>query len=286
MNKKLLQKINNALARMESPALRERLTQELDWFDADPGRGESLLLLNDLAARMRTRGVVLSPGYSYLPDSLLLFLAGVHAVNPCDWDLPFERFTRSFHSGCTVPIETGTGGLEAAREVLQERDGALVTETEPGRFDVTFLDGAAFDRITLQIVIFKELDRFQRTVTKGWRPLDEGTLRLFGRGSTDGAPWFETDKMREWLTEFGPESMSDLVLLNALYHPDRIALYPEVLRRRLESDYGKSFRDTYGVPVYQEQVFDPKLALKGHTIARTMMAVEALHGQLAHSALK
>ncbi|MBP3257618.1 MAG: hypothetical protein J6M23_06475 [Bacteroidales bacterium] len=286
MNKKLLQKINNALARMESPALRERLTQELDWFDADPGRGESLLLLNDLAARMRTRGVVLSPGYSYLPDSLLLFLAGVHAVNPCDWDLPFERFTRSFHSGCTVPIETGTGGLEAAREVLQERDGALVTETEPGRFDVTFLDGAVFDRITLQIVIFKELDRFQRTVTKGWRPLDEGTLRLFGRGSTEGAPWFETDKMREWLTEFGPESMSDLVLLNALYHPDRIALYPEVLRRRLESDYGKSFRDTYGVPVYQEQVFDPKLALKGHTIARTMMAVEALHGQLAHSALK
>lgn len=286
MNKKLLQKINNALARLESPALRKRLTQELDWFDADPGRGESLLLLNDLAARMRTRGVVLSPGYSYLPDSLLLFLAGVHAVNPCDWDLPFERFTRSFHSGCTVPIETGTGGLEAAREVLQERDGALVTETEPGRFDVTFLDGAAFDRITLQIVIFKELDRFQRTVTKGWRPLDEGTLRLFGRGSTDGAPWFETDKMREWLTEFGPESMSDLVLLNALYHPDRIALYPEVLRRRLESDYGKSFRDTYGVPVYQEQVFDPGLALKGHTIARTMMAVEALHGQLTHSALK
>ena len=286
MNKKLLQKINNALARMESPALRERLTQELDWFDADPGRGESLLLLNDLAARMRTRGVVLSPGYRYLPDSLLLFLAGVHAVNPCDWDLPFERFTRSFHSGCTVPIETGTGGLEVAREVLQGRDGVLVTETEPGRFDVTFLDGAAFDRITIQIVIYKELDRFQRTVTKGWRPLDEGTLRLFGRGSTDGAPWFETDKMREWLTEFGPESMSDLVLLNALYHPDRIALYPEVLRRRLESDYGKSFRDTYGVPVYQEQVFDPKLALKGHTIARTMMTVEALHGQLAHSALK
>ena len=286
MNKKLLQKINNALARMESPALRERLTQELDWFDADPGRGESLLLLNDLAARIRTRGVVLSPGYSYLPDSLLLFLAGVHAVNPCDWDLPFERFTRSFHLGGTVPIETGTGGLEVAREVLQERDGLLVTETEPGRFDVTFLDGAAFDRITIQIVIYKELDCFQRTITKGWRPLDEGTLRLFGRGSTDGAPWFETDKMREWLTEFGPESMSDLVLLNALYHPDRIALYPEVLRRRLESDYGKSCRDTYGVPVYQEQVFDPKLALKGHTIARTMMAVEALHGQLAHSALK
>ena len=32
----------------------------------------------------------------------------------------------------------------------------------------------------------------------------------------------------------------------------------------------------YGVPVYQEQVFDPELALKGHYGARTMLSVEAL----------
>ena len=82
--------------------------------------------------------------------------------------------------------------------------------------------------------------------------------------------------MREWLTDFGPESMSDLVLLNALYYPGRIGLYPEVLQRKQTQDYDASFRDTYGVPVYQEQVFDPKLALKGHFVARTMMSVEAL----------
>ena len=48
--------------------------------------------------------------------------------------------------------------------------------------------------------------------------MDEAALRQFGRGSTDGSIWFETDRTREWLTEFGPESMSDLVLLRALYY--------------------------------------------------------------------
>ena len=286
MNPKVIQKINNALDGMESLLLRERLSEELDWFDADPGRGACLLLLNDLAARMRTRGVVLSPGYSYLPDSLLLYLLGVHAVNPFEWKLPFARFTRSLHCGCTIPLETGTGGLEVAREVLRDRDGELIIETVPGTFEVTFLDGAEFDRVQIQIVPFAALDRFRRTIKEGWRPLDEDTLRLFGRGSTDGSIWFETDKMREWLTEFGPESMSDLVLLNALYHPDRIRLYPEILRRKETSDYDAPYRDTYGVPVYQEQLDDPTLALKGHTVGRTMMSVEALSGQLRHSALK
>ena len=35
-------------------------------------------------------------------------------------------------------------------------------------------------------------------------------------------------------------------------------------------------KDTYGIPVYQEQTGDPNLAPKGHFIGRTMMAVEAL----------
>lgn len=43
-----------------------------------------------------------------------------------------------------------------------------------------------------------------------------------------------------------------------------------------DGDYGKEFRDTYGIPVYQEQTSDPSLAPKGHFIGRTMMAVEAL----------
>ena len=284
MNKKLLQTLNSALGRTKTTgvapitidALQKRLTEELDWLDACPGRECLVVLLQELAAAMRRARIVVNPGYGFLPDSFLLYLTLVTRVNPVEWDLPFSRFMRSVHDGAEIPFEAGSGCLEVARKVLSNRENELVIETEPGLFEITFLDGELLKNVKLRINTYAELDCFERTLDDGWHPLDEATLRLFGRGDTDGSIWFETDKMREWLTDFGPESMSDLVLLNALYYPGRIGLYPEVLQRKQTQDYDASFRDTYGVPVYQEQVFDPKLALKGHFVARTMMSVEAL----------
>lgn len=284
MNKKLLQTLNSALERTKTThyapvtidALQARLTEELDWLDADPGHECLIILLQELAAKMRSAGIVVSPGYSFLPDSYILFLTGVTRVNPMEWDLPFSRFTQSIHNGAEIPYEAGTGCLEVALKVLSCRENEMVVETEPGLFEITFLDGIELTNVQLRITTYAQLDRFTRTIKDDWHPLDEATLRLFSRGATDGAIFFETDKMREWLFDFGPESMSDLVLLNAIYWPGRIQLFPELLRRKQTGDFDKQFRDSYGVPVYQEQTGDPNLAPKGHFIGRTMMAVEAL----------
>ncbi len=284
MNNKLLQTLNSALGRTKTThyslvtidALQARLTEELDWLDSCPGRECLIILLQELAAKMHSARIVVNPGYSYLPDSYLLFLTGVTKVNPVEWDLPFGRFTKSVHDGAEIPFEAGTGCLEVARKVLSGRENEMVIETEPGLFEISFLDGVELMNVKLRITTYAELDRFTRTIKEGWHPLDQATLRLFSRGATDGAIFFESDKMREWLFDFDPESMSDLVLLSALYWPGRIELFPEILRRKQSGDYGKEFRDTYGIPVYQEQADDSSLAPKGHLIGRTMMAVEAL----------
>ena len=284
MNNKLLQTLNSSLERTKTThyapvtidALQARLSEELDWLDACPGRECLILLLQELAANMRSARIVVSPGYSFLPDSYLLFLTGVTRVNPVEWDLPFSRFTKSIHDGTEIPFEAGTGCLEVARKVLSGRDSELVIETEPGLFEITFLDGTELQNVKLRITTYVALDQFSRTLKDGWHPLDEATLRLFSRGATDGAIFFESDKMREWLFDFETESMSDLVLLNAIYYSGRIELFQEILLRKQSSDYRKEYRDTYGVPVYQEQTGDPNLAPKGHFIGRTMMAVEAL----------
>ena len=284
MNKKLLQTLNTALGHTKTTgvapitidALQKRLAEELDWLDACPGRESLVVLLQELAEAMRRARIVVNPGYSYLPDSFLLYLTHVTRVNPVEWDLPFSRFTKSVHNGAEIPFEAGTGCLEVARIVLSNRENEMVIETEPGLFEITFLDGTELQNIKLRITTYAALDQFSRTLKDGWHPLDEATLRLFSRGATDGAIFFESDKMREWLFDFDPESMSDLVLLNTLYWPGRIELFPEILRRKQSGDYGKEFRDTYGVPVYQEQTSDPSLAPKGHFIGRTMIAVEAL----------
>ena len=187
-----------------------------------------------------------------------------------------QCFTKFVHNGAEIPFEAGTNCLEVARKVLSGRDSELVIETEPGLFEITFLDGTELQNVKLRITTYAALDQFSRTLKDGWHPLDEATLRLFSRGATDGAIFFESDKMREWLFDFDPESMSDLVLLNALYWPGRIQLFPEILRRKQSGDYVKEYRDTYGIPLYQEQTSDTSLAMKGHFIGRTMMAVEAL----------
>lgn len=284
MNKKLLQTLNRSLESVKTihyalvtiEALQARLTEELDWMDADPGRECLIILLHELTAKMRSASIVVSPGYSFLPDSYLLFLTGVTRVNPVEWDLPFSHFTKSVHDGAEIPFEAGTGCLEVARKVLSGRENEMIIETELGLFEITFLDGIELTNVKLRIITSAELDRFSLTIKEGWHPLDEATLRLFSRGATDGTIFFESDKMREWLFDFDPESMSDLVLLNAIYWPGRIQLFEELLRRKQTGDFEKQFKDTYGIPVYQEQTGEPTLAPKGHFIGSTMMAVEAL----------
>lgn len=284
MNKKLLQTLNRSLESVKTThyapvtieALQARLTEELDWMDADPGRECLIILLQELTAKMRSASIVVSPGYSFLPDSYLLFLTGVTRVNPVEWDLPFSHFTKSVHDGAEIPFEAGTGCLEVARKVLSGRENEMIIETELGLFEITFLDGIELTNVKLRIITSAELDRFSLTIKEGWHPLDEATLRLFSRGATDGTIFFESDKMREWLFDFDPESMSDLVLLNAIYWPGRIQLFEELLRRKQTGDFEKQFKDTYGISVYQEQTGEPTLAPKGHFIGSTMMAVEAL----------
>lgn len=307
MNKKLLQRINNALERLQMyntpcnpDSLRARLNEELDWFDADPARSACLLLLSELTAKLRGAGIVVSPGYDFLTDSFLMYLAGVTAVNPVEWNLPFSRFTMSFRPGKDLVIEAGSGGHEVAAKLLQNRNEFII-ENEPGSYEITFLEGNATDAYSLVVLDPKyadlDLDRFKRTVKHGWRPLDPDILRLFRRASTDGTEWFEPDKMRELLFEFEPESMSDLCLLRALFNQGRLKYYPEILRRRNNPEDVVStgnaqadsiLRESYGILVYQEQAlllqaigfpvemsFD-RLSNKGHEIARVMYSVEAM----------
>jgi hypothetical protein len=304
MNKQLLAKINRALettkatcmAPVTKEALQARLTEELDWADADPDRWACIKLLSDVMVKVRSAGIVTSSGYGFLTSSFLLYLAGVTRVNPVKWDLPFSRFLQSFNIDTDLVLETGTGGTAIAERVLQNRD-EIITEIAPGYFQITFMAGHLNGSFRLRIIEYAELDRFKDTIKDGWHRLDEAALRQFGRGSTDGSIWFESDKMREWLTDFGPESMSDLVLLRALYYPGRIGLFPEILRRKLNpgeiptsgnSAADRILRDTYGTLVYQEQAIMLQeagfplvasfkdLALKGHEIARTMLSVEAI----------
>ena len=70
MNKQLLSKINHALKNIKpagmapatKEALQERLSTELEWADSEYGLWPFIKLLTDVVEKVRSAGVVTSPG--------------------------------------------------------------------------------------------------------------------------------------------------------------------------------------------------------------------------------
>ncbi len=277
-----------------------RISLELNWMISHIEIGVCWIILNDLKKAFREKGIAMSPGHGHLTDSLLMYGNSITRVYPYEWSLPLECFTDYYETENDIVLETGSGGIAEAEKVLlsMKATNIKIEEIEKGSFRLEFLKGNNNNGriIIIHILEYPELDKFQHTIVRGWRDLDDEILRKFKKGETENTLWFETDLMREWLVEFAPESMSDLVLLRALLHPDGMKLFPSILHRRQNPDCFPSsnrvddmiLKESYGFLVYEEQAVLLKqtgfsaesplkrLAHKGHNIARTMFAVEAV----------
>lgn len=94
-------------------------------------------------------------------------------------------------------------------------------------------------------------------------PLDDvKTLELFQRGETNGIFQFESAGMQKYLKDLKPDSINDLIAMNALYRPGPLAYIPNYVNRKhgrepitydLEG-MDEFLKETYGITVYQEQV--------------------------------
>ncbi len=287
------------MSRKHKHIIEPRISLELNWMTSHIEIGVCWILLNKLKKAFKEKGIAMSPGHGHLTDSLLMYGNSITRVHPYEWNLPLECFTDYYETENDIVLETGSGGIAEAEKVLLslKATNIKIEEIEKGSFRLEFLGGNSnISSIIIHILEYPELDRFQHTIVSGWRELDEEILKKFKKGETENTIWFETDLMREWLVEFAPESMSDLVLLRSLLHPDGMKLFPSILHRRQNPDCFPSsnrvddmiLKESYGFLVYEEQAVLLKqtgfsaesplkrLAHKGHNIARTMFAVEAV----------
>ena len=288
------------MTRKHKHIMEPRISLELNWMTSHIEIGVCWILLNKLKKAFREKGIAMSPGHGHLTDSLLMYGNSITRVHPYEWHLPLECFTDYYETENDIVLETGSGGIAEAEKVLLslKATNIKIEEIEKGSFRLEFLKGNSnISRIIIiHILEYPELDKFQHTIVRGWREIDDEILREFKKGKTENTLWFETDLMRKWLVEFAPESMSDLVLLRALLHPDGMKLFPSILHRRQNPDCFPSsnrvddmiLKESYGFLVYEEQavllkqtgfsVESPlkRLVHKGQNISRTMFAVEAV----------
>ncbi|MEA1997360.1 MAG: DNA polymerase III subunit alpha, partial [Gemmatimonadota bacterium] len=105
---------------------------------------------------------------------------------------------------------------------------------------------------------------------------DPETFAIFSRGDTVGIFQFESSGMREYLRKLKPESIDDIIAMNALYRPGPMGsgMVEDFIKRKqglvsvsyLHPVLEPILRETHGVIVYQEQVMRIASEMAGFTL--------------------
>ena len=105
-------------------------------------------------------------------------------------------------------------------------------------------------------------------------PIDDPqAFELMGAGQTAGVFQVEGGGMTRWLVQMKPKSLDNIIAMVALYRPGPMQFIPDYIARmhgEAETSYRHPamepiFKDTYGIPVYQEQLMRAAVELAGYT---------------------
>lgn len=105
-------------------------------------------------------------------------------------------------------------------------------------------------------------------------PLDDNPpFQLLGKGETVGVFQLESAGMQRYIKELKPTSLEDISAMVALYRPGPIQWIDSFIRRKhglekveyLHPKVEGALKDTYGIPIYQEQVMQIAKDLAGFT---------------------
>ena len=106
-------------------------------------------------------------------------------------------------------------------------------------------------------------------------PLDDAkTFEMLTCGDTTGVFQCESSGVRDVLRKLRPDRFEDIIAVVALYRPGPMANIPSYISRKhgrekvdyLHEDLEQCLGETYGIPIYQEQVMQMAQELAGYTL--------------------
>ncbi len=105
-------------------------------------------------------------------------------------------------------------------------------------------------------------------------PLDDArTFALLGNGDTTGVFQLESDGMKKYIRELKPTVIEDIIAMVALYRPGPMQFIESFIDRKhgrerivfMHPLTENALKETYGIPVYQEQVMQVAKDMAGFT---------------------
>lgn len=166
-----------------------------------------------------------------------------------------------------VPIQQG-----------QHEDMALITQFSLNSAEAAGLVKMDFLGLSNLTVIEDALEIIEAVhkvrIDLDGAPLDDKiTFDLLGRGETTGVFQLESDGMKRYIRDLKPSAFEDIIAMVSLYRPGPMQFIESFIRRKhgLEKVVFEhplmenAFKETYGIPVYQEQVMQVSKDMAGFT---------------------
>jgi len=192
--------------------------------------------------------------------------------------------------GCARHVSTHACGVVISTNPLYDicplqhptqDDEAIVTQYEMHSLEDLGL-------LKVDILGLKNLTLIEETLKKIWAihgkeidinsiPLDDKkTYKLFQAGETIGVFQFESEGMRKWLKKLKPNKFEDLVAMIALYRPGPMQFIQDYIDGKrgkkkityLHPKLEPILKETYGIPIYQEQIMQIAQELAGFTLGQ------------------
>jgi len=102
---------------------------------------------------------------------------------------------------------------------------------------------------------------------------DPETFQFLGRGHTAGVFQLEGTGMTRYLVQMKPQNLAHIIAMVALYRPGPLEFIPSYIHRMHGEEHPTYrhpalepiFKDTYGIPIYQEQIMSAAMSLAGYS---------------------
>jgi DNA polymerase-3 subunit alpha len=209
--------------------------------------------------------------------------AGTHAAGLVISDKPITDY---------LPIHRPTSGSE-------ESPVKTVTQFEMGILDSMGMLKVDFLGLSTLTVMARACDTIKKRHGKTYDlnniPLDDpATFKLLGEGKTAGVFQLEGSGMTRYVVEMKPKNLDNIIAMVALYRPGPMDFIPSYIKRMHGEEpieyrhpsLEPIFCDTYGIPVYQEQIMRAAVEIGGFTRSESDDLRKAISKKLADKIAK
>jgi DNA polymerase-3 subunit alpha len=187
--------------------------------------------------------------------------AGTHAAGVVVTDKPVVEYT---------PLHRPTGSVDDSPiDTVTQYEMDIVDKL--GLLKIDFLGLSTLTIMTLTSRLIEE--RHGKEYHLDNIPTDDPeTYELLGRGETIGIFQVESSGMRRYLKEMKPKKLENVIAMVALYRPGPMDFIPDYIKRMHGEEpityrheaLAPIYEETYGIPVYQEQIMHSAVEIAGY----------------------